>query len=71
MTGNDVTYEYGTSGNDRGRLWRITDGSGMYECRYDKLGNVTEETRTIALPHNNNWGFFLPCSMMTLSLIKS
>ena len=61
MTGNDVTYEYGTSGNDRGRLWRITDGSGMYECRYDKLGNVTEETRTIALPHNNDvaYRFFM------------
>jgi len=52
MTGNDVTYEYGTSGNDRGRLWRITDGSGSYECHYDALGNVMDETRTIALPQH-------------------
>ena len=40
MTGNDVTYEYDTNGNGRGRLWRITDGSGMCEYKYDKLGNV-------------------------------
>ena len=52
MTGNDVTYEYGTSGNDIGRPVRITDGSGSYECTYDKLGNVTDETRTIALPQH-------------------
>lgn len=54
MDGNDVTYEYGTIGNERGRLWRITDGSGIYECLYDALGNVTDETRTIALPGNGN-----------------
>ena len=53
MTGNDVTYTYGTSGTERGRPIRITDGSGMYECQYDSLGNVTEETRTIALPNHN------------------
>ena len=54
MTGNDVTYTYGTSGNDIGRPVRITDGSGSYECHYDKLGNVTDEIRTIALPYNSD-----------------
>ena len=54
MTGNDVTYTYGTSGNDKGRPVRITDGSGSYECHYDKLGNVTDEIRTIALPYNSD-----------------
>ena len=54
MTGNDVTYEYGTSGNDVGRPVLITDGSGSYECHYDALGNVTDEIRTIALPHNGD-----------------
>ena len=54
MTGNDVTYEYGTSGNDKGRLVFVTDGSGSYECHYDKLGNVTDEIRTIALPYNSD-----------------
>lgn len=53
MTGNDVTYEYGTSGNDKGRLVFVTDGSGSYECHYDALGNVTDETRTIALPQHS------------------
>ena len=46
MTGNDVTYEYGTSGNDKGRLVFVTDGSGSY--------GVTDEIRTIALPHNGD-----------------
>ena len=41
MTGNDVTYTYGTSGTETGRPVRVVDGSGMYECTYDKLGNVT------------------------------
>ena len=54
MTGNDVTYTYGTSGNDKGRLVFVTDGSGSYECHYDKLGNVTDEIRSIALPHNSD-----------------
>ena len=53
MTGNDVTYEYGTSGNDKGRLVFVTDGSGSYECHYDALGNVIDEIRTISLPQNN------------------
>ncbi len=52
MTGNDVTYTYGTSGTETGRLVRVVDGSGMYECKYDALGNVTDEMRTIALPQH-------------------
>ena len=54
MTGNDVEYTYGTSGNETGRLVHIVDGSGSYECFYDALGNVTEDIRTIALPGNND-----------------
>ncbi len=52
MDGNDVEYTYGTSGSDRGRPTLIVDGSGSHELRYDALGNVREETRTIALPNN-------------------
>ena len=54
MSGNNVTYTYGDSGPETGRLVRIVDGSGMYECKYDKLGNVIDETRTIALPYNSD-----------------
>ena len=53
MTGNDVTYTYGTSGTETGRPVRIVDGSGMFECKYDALGNVIDETRTIALPQHS------------------
>ena len=53
MTGNDVTYTYGTTGTETGRPVRIVDGSGMYQCQYDALGNVIDELRTIALPGND------------------
>lgn len=53
MTGNDETYSYGTSGTETGRPIRIEDGSGVYKCSYDALGNVVDETRTIALPQND------------------
>ena len=54
MTGNDVEYTYGTSGNETGRLVHIVDGSGSYECFYDALGNVIEDIRTIALPGSDD-----------------
>ena len=41
-----------TIGTSKGRPVRIVDGSGMYECKYDKLGNVTDELRTISMPHH-------------------
>ena len=50
MTGNDVEYTYGTSGDETGRLVHVVDGSGSYECLYDALGNVIREQRTIAVP---------------------
>ncbi len=53
MTGNDVTYTYGTTGTGRGRITKIEDGAGMQEMAYDALGNVTDETRTIALPQHS------------------
>ncbi len=53
MTGNDVTYTYGTSGTETGRPVHVVDGSGSSEYMYDALGNIKEETRTLALPHDN------------------
>ena len=50
MTGNDVSYSY----DNAGRPVYIEDGSGTYECGYDALGNVTEETRTLILPNEDN-----------------
>ena len=52
MTGNNVTYTYGTSGTERGRPIHISDGSGSHELTYDALGNVTAETRIIVLPNS-------------------
>ena len=53
MTGNNVTYTYGTSGTSRWRPIHISDGTGSHELTYDALGNVTAETRTIVLPNSH------------------
>ena len=53
MTGNNVTYTYGTSGTSKGRPIRITDGTGSLELAYDALGNVTMETRVLVLPNSH------------------
>ena len=49
MTGNNATYTY----DNAGRPVYIEDGSGTYECSYDALGNVMEETRTLILPNED------------------
>ena len=53
MTGNNVTYTYGTSGTSKGRPIHISDGTGSHELTYDALGNVTAETRIIVLPNSH------------------
>ena len=57
LTGNDVTYTYGTTGNDRSRLHMVEDGSGSCKLHYDALGNVVEESRTIAVPGGGVYTF--------------
>ena len=39
-----------TGTNACGRLLRVDDGTGYQTFAYDRLGNVAENTRTIALP---------------------
>ena len=51
---NNVTYTYGPSnaqgqpGNVVGRITKVTDESGNETRKYGKLGEIVEETRTIA-----------------------
>ena len=51
---NDVTYEYGPSGavgqggNVVGRITKVTDESGSETRKYGRLGEIVEETKTIA-----------------------
>ena len=54
MTGNDVIYTYGTDGEKTGRLISVVDGSGSVDYNYDALGNIIDETRTIAVPNSDN-----------------
>ena len=52
---NNVHYTYGTladtATNAAGRVILREDGSGWQAFKYGKLGEVTEETRTFALPY--------------------
>src|SRR6185369_13007393 len=51
---NDVTYTYGSPallgqpGNLVGRITRVTDASGSEVRAYDKLGQLIQETKTVA-----------------------
>ena len=54
MQGGEVHYIYGSSGYDMGRIVGIDNGCGRYEFTYDAMGNVAEETRTIAVPGNSD-----------------
>ncbi|MBR4199401.1 MAG: hypothetical protein IKQ94_11590 [Bacteroidales bacterium] len=55
---NNVTYTYGTTSNTGtnacGRLLRVDDGTGYQTFAYDRLGNVAENIRTIALPFEDS-----------------
>ncbi|MBO4740146.1 MAG: hypothetical protein J5605_00720, partial [Bacteroidales bacterium] len=55
---NNITYTYGniynTGTNACGRLLRVDDGTGYQTFAYDRLGNVAENTRTIALPFEDS-----------------
>ncbi|TMQ12501.1 MAG: hypothetical protein E6J91_20700, partial [Deltaproteobacteria bacterium] len=51
---NDVTYEYGSPallgqpGNRVGRIVKVTDASGSEVRAYNQLGDLSEETKTVA-----------------------
>lgn len=51
---NNVTYEYGSAaqigqpGNLVGRIVQVTDASGSEVRAYDKLGDLVEQTKTVA-----------------------
>lgn len=52
---SDVHYAYGPmgSGNQFGRVTEVVDGSGRQQFFYDKLGNVSKNIRTFALPNDD------------------
>jgi len=67
---NDVTYTYGTyadtttaSGNRAGRLKYLIDGSGAQEFKYGRMGEITENRRTLVIPNQTvatyvtNWTY--------------
>ena len=56
---NNVRYIYGVDAGDgrNGRVAMKTDASGGTTYKYDALGNVTEENRTITVPYEGVFTF--------------
>jgi RHS repeat-associated protein len=58
--GNDVAYQYGSPaqlgqpGNLVGRIVQVTDASGSEVRAYDHLGQIVEETKTVASKTQGN-----------------
>ena len=50
LTLNNVHYEYGTTGRNRGRITKVTDGSGVQSFGYDAMGNVSKSVRVLSVP---------------------
>ena len=49
-----ITPTYPPATNACGRLLRVDDGTGYQIFSYDKLGNISENFRTFALPFEDS-----------------
>jgi len=56
----NVTYTYGTSGNNTGRVVEKQDGTGTSYYKYGKMGELTHEDRFI-------YGFYMPALLFNTS----
>ena len=56
---NNILLLYGSNNenNCKGRVIIKTDGSGATEYKYDKLGNITYERRSVVVPNNGIYTF--------------
>ncbi len=50
---NNVSYTYGTTPKTRGRVVTQTDGSGIQQFSYGKMGEIIQNIRTFAIPNDN------------------
>ncbi|MBR7168015.1 MAG: hypothetical protein IKD33_04325, partial [Bacteroidales bacterium] len=48
---NNVTYTYGTTGNGKGRITKVENGSMIKLIEYGNMGEVVAETKTFAIPN--------------------
>ncbi len=49
---NNVWYEYGSSGNEKGRLARQQDITGVQEFKYDSMGSLIQNRHTYVVPNS-------------------
>ena len=48
---SNVTYQYGNSGNETGRLIFVSDATGTQEYKYGNMGETIKVNRTIVAPN--------------------
>ena len=47
---NNVSYFYGDTGRNRGRVVKVRDGSGVQLLNYDEMGRVSNNVRVLSVP---------------------
>lgn len=75
---NNVTYYYGEAGNSEaanhnavGRLWYQVDATGIQFFNYNRLGNITLNRRSVAVPGDRVYWFQTEWNYDTWNRVKS
>ncbi len=70
---NNILLQYGSSNenNSKGRVLIKTDGSGATEYRYDKLGNIVYERRSVVVPNNGIYTFVTQYSYDSFNRLRN
>ncbi|OIP01215.1 MAG: hypothetical protein AUJ98_05190, partial [Bacteroidetes bacterium CG2_30_33_31] len=68
---NNVYYEYGTTGNESGRITKVQDASTIQQFSYGNLGEVTENIRTFVVPGGTNYTFAMNFEYDSWNRIKN
>ena len=71
--GNNISLLYGSSNenNSKGRVLIKTDGSGATEYKYDELGNITYERRSVVVPNNGIYTFVTQYSYDSFNRLRN
>ncbi len=70
---NNISLLYGSDheNNAKGRVLIKTDGSGATEYKYDKLGNITYERRSVVVPNNGIYTFVTQYSYDSFNRLRN
>lgn len=70
---NNISLLYGSSNeyNSKGRVLIKTDGSGATEYKYDMLGNISYERRSVVVPNNGIYTFITQYSYDSFNRLRN